>query len=104
MSAYFIANYSISDTKLYRKYVAKAMPIIAKYGGATIVADPKAKVLEGIAGGMNIVIQFPTQQAALDWYNDPEYQAIISMRQLATVGGFALVADGFVSPTVATET
>ncbi len=98
MSAYFIANYTVTDPEGYNAYVQKAMPLTMKHGGKAIVAEAKATLLEGAAGNMNITLEFPSEEAAMGWYNDPEYQAIIPMRKAATEGGYALVAKGFEMP------
>ena len=33
---------------------------------------------------MNVIVEFPFQKAVDDFYNDPEYQAIIHLRQNST--------------------
>ena len=98
MPAYFIGNYTIINPKLYMQYVSKAMPLTIKHGGRALVAGEGTQILEGNPGGTTIVLQFPSMDAAMAWYNDPEYQAIIPMRHEATEGGFAQMANEFVLP------
>ena len=99
MSAgYYVANFSIINPELYGQYVSKVMPLIMKYGGKAVVAGPGTERLEGDPGNTTVILEFPSKEAAQDWYNDPDYQAIISMRHDATEGGFAVLADAFRMP------
>lgn len=98
MPGYFIGNYTVTDPEKYQAYVRLAMPLTIKHGGKAIIATGDATNLEGTPGSTNVTLEFPSVEAAMGWYNDPDYQAIIPMRQSATEGGSALVAPGFTMP------
>jgi len=44
------------------------------------------------------VLKFASEEAAMDWYNDPDYQAPLKLRLDSTGNGIALLASGFVPP------
>ena len=36
--------------------------------------------------GRMVIIEFPSQQALQDWYNDPDYQNAMKIRQSSSTG------------------
>jgi uncharacterized protein (DUF1330 family) len=45
-----------------------------------------------------VIIEFPSRQAAVGWYESPEYQAVIHLRHEATGDGSCVILDGFEPP------
>jgi uncharacterized protein (DUF1330 family) len=55
--------------------------VVAAYGGRFLVRGGEAKLLEGSGGpGRMVVLEFDSPERALEWYNSPEYQAILPVR------------------------
>jgi uncharacterized protein (DUF1330 family) len=55
---------------------------VEKFGGRFLVRGGEPKAIEG--GGFAsrvIIIEFDSQEQAMNWYNCPEYQAIVPIRQ-----------------------
>jgi uncharacterized protein (DUF1330 family) len=50
-------------------------------------------VLEGEAGDRHVVIEFPSYEAALAAYNDPEYQKVADIRR-ASAESTIIVVEG----------
>lgn len=94
--AYLIGQYSITNLesfKIYRDQVAK---IIKSYGGKFLVRGAQATVIEGhVPGEINVVVEFPSQEAAWECYNSPEYQSIIHHRKDSTEG-YMLLAEEYI--------
>ena len=44
-----------------------------------------------------VVLEFPSMHAVRDWYRDPEYAALIELRQRATTAA-VLFVEGFEEP------
>lgn len=84
--AYMIANLEIHDSDEYRKYEKGFFPILKRFGGEFFTVDDKHECLEGSAplGGRVVIFKFPSEQAARDWYNDAEYQALSEFRRAGT--------------------
>ncbi|KPJ90254.1 MAG: hypothetical protein AMJ53_14275 [Gammaproteobacteria bacterium SG8_11] len=95
MSVFFIASYDIEDPQLHENYVLAADPLLKKHGGELLVADDGAKAIEGQGGQVNVVVKFITEAAALNFYNDPDYEAVKQMRLDSTKNGIVVLTKQF---------
>ena len=92
---YWIARIDVIDPENYMKYVkANAVPF-AKYGARFLVRSGEFVAKEGAARSRNVVIEFPSYQAALDCYDSPEYAAAMAHRKGASEGDI-IVIEGYV--------
>jgi len=98
MAVYYIASYDIDDPQTYEAYVPGVVPLLQKHGAEILVADYEGKTLEGQACGVNVVLRFDSEEAAMNWYNDPDYEPVKQIRLAATSNGTALLAKQFVPP------
>jgi uncharacterized protein (DUF1330 family) len=78
---YWIARVDIRDAARYPDYVAAAKAAFEKHGAKFLARGGKFEKLEGQVRARNVVIEFPTFQAAVDCYNCPEYQIAAAIRQ-----------------------
>lgn len=82
---YVIAQINVTDPENYRDYVAQVLPTIEVYGGEFLVRGGKSESFEGTPpGDRNVVIRFPSYQAAQDWYHSDEYAPVKKMRMAAS--------------------
>ena len=79
--AYWIARVDVRDAERYKDYVTAARPAFEKYGANFLARGGDIHPLEGQARARNVVIEFPSMQAAIDCYNSPEYQVAAKIRQ-----------------------
>jgi uncharacterized protein (DUF1330 family) len=79
--AYWIAHVDVRDADRYQDYVAGAKPAFERYGAKFLARGGAYEAMEGKGRGRNVVIEFPSMQAAKDCYNSPEYQAAKAIRQ-----------------------
>jgi uncharacterized protein (DUF1330 family) len=77
---YWIARVDVRDPERYKDYVATAKPAFEKYGANFLARGGAYEEMEGKARARNVVIEFPSLQAAKDCYNSPEYQAAKAIR------------------------
>jgi uncharacterized protein (DUF1330 family) len=77
---YWIARVDVRDPERYKDYVATAKPAFEKYGANFLARGGAYMEMEGKARARNVVIEFPSLQAAKDCYNSPEYQAAKAIR------------------------
>ena len=78
---YWIARVDIRDAARYPDYVAAAKPAFEKYRAKFLARGGAFQKLEGQVRARNVVIEFPSLQAAVDCYNSPEYQVAAAIRQ-----------------------
>jgi uncharacterized protein (DUF1330 family) len=102
MPAYLIAMVRVDDPETYRKYTAHTPAIIAAHGGRFLVRGGAVATLEGDAFNQRlVVIEFPSMEAAREFYDSPEYRSIMPFRQAAAEAVFVLaegVPDGVAAP------
>jgi uncharacterized protein (DUF1330 family) len=82
---YVIAQITVTDPEAYPKYVAVVQPIIAKYGGEFLVRGGKSESHEGEPpGDRNVVVRFPSYEAAREWYHSEDYAEAKRLRMAAS--------------------
>ncbi|HJN95688.1 MAG TPA: DUF1330 domain-containing protein [Gammaproteobacteria bacterium] len=86
VAVYMISNLVVSDADEYRKYEKGFFAILKRFGGEFITFDDNHETLEGTdpTEGRVIIFKFPSEQAAKNWYNDGEYQALSEFRRAGT--------------------
>lgn len=95
MSAYVIGHITVNDPDGYARYTSQVPGTLAQHGGAFVVRGGETTVMEGeMPHARHVVIRFPDRKAAEAWYNSPEYQAIVPVRQAHSTG-VLMIADGF---------
>ncbi|WP_377297624.1 DUF1330 domain-containing protein [Rhizobium sp. SGZ-381] len=90
---YWIARIDIKEPDRYKDYVAAAKPAFEKYGAVFLARGGEAVALEGTGRARNVVIEFPSAQAAIDCFHSPEYQIAAKIRQ-EVADGELLVVEG----------
>lgn len=94
MPAYFVAEIEVTNPEGYEPYRALAGASIAQYGGRFLARGGTVELIEGGPEPKRVVIiAFADKEAALRWYNSPEYQAALPIR-LANSKGRACIVDG----------
>ena len=88
---YWIAHVDMRDPERYKDYVATAKPAFERYGAKFLARGGTTVALEGKGRARNVVIEFPSLQAAMDCYNSPEYQAAKAIRVTVADGEVILV-------------
>ena len=80
---YMIANLNIEDKETYLQYEKGFFPILKKHGGEFITFDDSHEHMEGDSplSGRVIIFSFPSDEIAMNWYNDPEYQELSQYRR-----------------------
>lgn len=95
---YVIFTETISDQDRYQGYLGKAVPTVLAHGGRAIVMHDNPEVIEGQwHGTRTAVLEFDSVEAARNWYNSPEYQAVIGERH-ASADANAAIVGGFEMP------
>jgi uncharacterized protein (DUF1330 family) len=90
---YLIFEIEITDPAAWDEYRRVAGPVMAAGGGRFVLTSASVEPLEGAWAPATIsVVEFPTYEAARDFYRSPAYQATVPLRQKASRGRGILVA------------
>ena len=90
---YIVAELNVTNMQGFDEYRQKVSATIAAYGGRYLVRAGPAKLLEGDGeAGRMVVLEFDSPERALEWYNSPEYQAILPLRLRNATGRAICVA------------
>ena len=78
--AYWIAHVTVTNPDQYKYYAGDAPIAFKKYGATLLARGGTFEQMEGNGRPRNVVIEFPSLQAALDCYRSAEYQAARAKR------------------------
>ncbi|HKZ96148.1 MAG TPA: DUF1330 domain-containing protein [Hyphomicrobiaceae bacterium] len=78
---YVIAHATVTDPARWGEYVAKSRIALDKFGGAPIVRGGRCEITEGNGAARNVVLEFPSYEAALGYAKSPEYAEAKKLRQ-----------------------
>lgn len=82
MPAYLISEVEITDPAGYEDYRKLAGGSLQKFGGKFIVRGGNSETLEGDWKPNRLVVcQFESMVRLREWYDSPEYQKAIKVRQ-----------------------
>ena len=95
MAAFYIGSYDIVDADQFRKYPPLVLALLPRYGGEVLASDTSGVLVEGAIRTMNAIIRFPSKEAALALYNDPDYQEAKRIRQASTRNISMVVVEEF---------
>ncbi|MEP7329247.1 MAG: DUF1330 domain-containing protein [Betaproteobacteria bacterium] len=77
---YWIARVDITELAKYKDYIAANAAPLEQFGARFIVRSGRRETPEGTSRARNVVIEFPSYQAALDCWNSPLYQEAVKLR------------------------
>jgi uncharacterized protein (DUF1330 family) len=84
MSACVIGHITVKDEEKWAQYRAQVPATLAPWGAELLFRGQRADILAGNHAHLDtVVIRFPDADSVDAWYNSPEYQALIPLRQQA---------------------
>jgi uncharacterized protein (DUF1330 family) len=94
---YWIGRLDINDPEQYKLYVAANALPLQKYGARFLVRGGQFENPEGASRTRNVVLEFPSYQAAVDCWHSPEYQAAIKLREHVSTNDLVII-EGYDGP------
>lgn len=94
---YWIARVDVQDAETYKAYVAANAEAFAAFGARFLVRAGRFENPEGSSRSRNVVLEFPSYQAALDCWHSPAYQAAIALRKPVSEVDLVIV-EGYDGP------
>jgi uncharacterized protein (DUF1330 family) len=94
---YWIARVDVRNADAYKNYVAANGAAFAKFGGRFLVRGGRFETVSGTSRSRNVVIEFPSYDAALACWHSPEYQAA-KAKQEGGADMDTIVIEGYEGP------
>ena len=92
-AALWIAHVEVTDPETYANYIAGATAAVANHGGTFLARGSRHRQMEGKDRARNVVIRFPSFEAAVACYESPEYQAALEFARPAAVRDLVIVEE-----------
>lgn len=94
---YWIVRIDVVEPEAYKGYLAANARAFANYGARFLVRAGRFETMEGQSRSRNVVIEFPSYQAALECYRSDEYQQALALR-LPVAQGELIIIEGYDGP------
>lgn len=78
---YWIVRVDVHDQERYKAYVDANAEPYRKYGAHFLVRGGRFENPEGSSRARNVVIEFPSYEAAVACWQSPEYQSARALRE-----------------------
>lgn len=92
MSVYIVAQIAIEDREEYAKYEAGFVEVFLEHRGRVLSVSESPEVIEGSwPYTRTVILEFPSRDEAMGWYESPDYQAIVGHRQAASSANIVIV-------------
>ena len=92
MTAYLIAQLTVTDQEEFGKYEAGFMEVFSQYGGKILAVDQDPDVQEGEwPHKRTVLLEFPSMDKAKEWYHSDGYQKICKHRFAGSDGNVVFV-------------
>ena len=88
---YWIGRIDVHDLETYKTYVAANAAPFAEYGARFLTRGGAYEAVEGEARSRNVVIEFPSYEAALACYHSDAYKAAKALRDPVSSGELVIV-------------
>ncbi|WP_282064441.1 DUF1330 domain-containing protein [Aliiroseovarius marinus] len=88
---YWIGRVDVENIDRYMDYVAANAAPFAEYGAKFLVRGGTFESVEGDARSRNVVIEFPSYQAARECYDSDGYQAAKAIRDEVAISDLIII-------------
>ncbi len=85
MAAYLIVYETITDPSKFSQYVKSVDPVISRRGGRMVASGPPDTLEGEFPFEHALVFEWPTRQAASDFWQSEEYTEIRKLREGAAL-------------------
>jgi uncharacterized protein (DUF1330 family) len=89
--SYWIARVDVHNPDVYQQYVAANAEPLRAHGAKILVRGGPFENPDGSSRARNVVIEFPSYQAAVDCWHSPGYQAALKIRQPVSTGDVVII-------------
>jgi len=94
---YWVGRVDVTDPEAYKAYIAANAEPFRQFGAHFLVRAGEFENPEGTSRSRNLVIEFPSYQAALDCWHSPAYQDAMALRlPVSTID--LIIIEGYDGP------
>jgi len=97
---YWIIHVDVTDPEKYKAYLAANVEPFKKYGARFLVRAGCFENPGGTCRARNVVIEFPSYQAAIECWHSPKYQRALRLRRPVSTGDLIII-EGYDGPQLA---
>ena len=91
MTAYWIAHVDVTDADAYARYAKLATTAIEAHGGKFLARASRTIWLEGNERARNVVVEFPSIEAAERCYRSEEYDKALAFARGASIRDLCVI-------------
>ena len=88
---YWIGSVEVDDLETYQKYITANAAPLAEYGAKFLIRGGQYINPEGSARTRNVVIEFPSYDAAVACYESDAYQKAKALRVPVSVNNMVII-------------
>ncbi|MEQ8308488.1 MAG: DUF1330 domain-containing protein [Hoeflea sp.] len=88
---YWIGRVDVRDPEAYKAYVETATPAYKEFGARFLVRGGAFEAAEGHSRSRNVVIEFPSYEAAKACYDSETYRKARAIRQEVSEGEIIII-------------
>ncbi len=94
---YWIGRVDVADLEQYKSYMQANAKAFKKFGAKFLVRAGRFENAEGSSRSRNVVIEFPSYEAALDCWKSAEYQEALRLRLPVSTTDLVII-EGYEGP------
>jgi len=84
VAAYVMGDIEVTGPTAFQEYRNRVGATVEQYGGTFVVRGGRVNLKEGDWQPRHLLmLEFPSLEQAERWYNSPEYQPLIAIREKA---------------------
>lgn len=91
MTAYWVAHVDVTDPDAYGQYAQLATSAIESFGGEFLARGTRTLWLEGTERARNVIVRFPSLEAAENCYRSDAYQAALQHARGASTRDLCII-------------
>ncbi len=102
MTAFLIADVTVTDEGWIPEYAEKVHDIVGKHGGKYLARSGNITTIEGdpLESTLIALIEFPSREALDAFVSDPEYAPYAAARQQGSISRFHVIDDTDIAGTI----
>lgn len=77
-----MATFNVKDPQKLQEYMQKSKQLASTYGAELLIKGDKSRALNELhpLGHVAVIVKFPGDEQLNAWFDSPEYQAIVPLR------------------------